>query len=157
MWSSTSPIRLSMIIRCLIRCLAQRRDMDSINKNKWMIRAAAVIIFALGFLAGALSLNLYRMNRPNSQRGWMGHGRLQHIVDNLDLSEDQKTEVEKIFTDTRAQLSDIRKETQPRMNEVRSQIRTRMQAVLTPEQWQQFQQMMKAGREHRGREKANSE
>ena len=34
--------------------------MDITNKRKWQVRLAAILIFLLGFAAGALALNAYR-------------------------------------------------------------------------------------------------
>jgi uncharacterized membrane protein YebE (DUF533 family) len=34
--------------------------MDTINKSKWQVRGAALLIFVLGFAAGALAFNAYK-------------------------------------------------------------------------------------------------
>ncbi len=34
--------------------------MDTTTKSKWQVRLAAVLIFVLGFAAGALALNAYK-------------------------------------------------------------------------------------------------
>jgi Spy/CpxP family protein refolding chaperone len=109
--------------------------------NKWNILAAALAIFALGFLAGALSLNLYRHRRPD-----FGRGDFRGRIEKLNLTPDQKTQVEDIFNDTRGQLRDVRKESWPKVIEIRKQARTRLQAVLTPEQWKQLEEMEKNDR-----------
>lgn len=128
--------------------------MERNSKSRWQLRAAAVLIFVLGFAAGALSLNAYR--------AWSGRGaqasregRFEQMAERLKLKDEQKTEVQKILGDTREQLQALRKESEPRVNEIRRQADERLQKVLTPEQWQQFQQMRdetRSGRERRGRE-----
>lgn len=111
--------------------------MDSTTKSKWQVRAAAVVIFVLGFAAGSLALNVYkRWARPNEPR----QNRFERMLDNLKLSADQKTQVHQILGDTRAQLEAVRKESEPRVAEIRRQADERLQQVLTPEQWKQFQQ-----------------
>jgi Spy/CpxP family protein refolding chaperone len=39
-------------------------------------------------------------------------------------------------------LQALRKESEPKVKEIRQQADDRLQKVLTPEQWQQFQQMV---------------
>lgn len=123
--------------------------MDYIAKNKWQIRGAAAIIFVLGFTAGILALNVYR--------GWVRGGgpgredRFEQLSNRLQLNADQKTKVQQILGDTREQLRALRKESEPRVNEIRQKTDERLQKVLTPDQWQRFQQMRDETRDKRGR------
>ncbi len=125
--------------------------MDYIAKNKWQIRGATAIIFVLGFTAGILALNVYR--------GWVrgvGSGRedrFEQLSNRLQLNADQKTKVQQILGDTREQLRALRKESEPRVTEIRQKTDERLQQVLTPDQWQRFQQMRNDGRDRRGRER----
>jgi len=125
--------------------------MDYIAKNKWQIRGAAAIIFVLGFTAGILALNVYR--------GWVRGGgpgredRFEQLSNRLQLNADQKTKVQQILGDTREQLRALRKESEPRVTEIRKKTDERLQQVLTPDQWQRFQQMRNDGRDRRGRER----
>ena len=68
--------------------------MTNVNKNRWQVRIAATIIFVLGFTAGILALNVYR--------GWGPHGgggnRMDELSERLQLTADQKTKVQEIFT-----------------------------------------------------------
>jgi len=126
--------------------------MDRITKSSWQVRAAAAVIFLLGFAAGALALNAYR--------GWRGaeaqpsqQDHFRQMSQRLQLSAEQETQVRKIFDDTRSQLDALRKESEPRVQEIRGQADERLRQALTPEQWQKFQQMrdeMRRGR--RGRD-----
>ena len=120
--------------------------MDTVTKNRWQVRVAALIIFVLGFTAGILALNVYR--------GWVRGGgpgnRFDELAERLQLTADQKTKVQEIFGDTREQLRAVRRETEPRMEEIRRQADGRLQTVLTPEQWQQFQRL-RDERQRRGR------
>ena len=120
--------------------------MNTVTKNRWQVRVAAMIIFVLGFTAGILALNVYR--------GWAprvgGRDRMQELSERLQLTADQKIKVQEIFNDTREQLRAVRQETQPRMDEIRRQADGRLQTVLTPDQWQQFQRL-RDERRRRGR------
>ena len=128
--------------------------MDNETKSKWQVRAAVIIIFIIGFVAGALSMNIYRNKRTPSGPSGMW-SRYDQMLDRLNLSQDQKSQVEAIFDDARTRLMEIRKESEPRFREVRKQTDSRLQSALTPEQWEQFQQMVSElkdrGRHGRGR------
>lgn len=120
--------------------------MDKPAKSKWQVRIAAVLIFILGFVAGGLALNAYRAwarNRPSADR-------MEQMATRLQLNADQKTKVQQIFSDTRQQLQNPRKESEPRVNEIRQQADQRLQQVLTPEQWQKFQQIRSEARSRPG-------
>ena len=122
--------------------------MDSTNKGKWQVRAAAVVIFVLGFAAGSLALNVYkRWARPAES---VRQNRFERMLDNLQLNADQKTQVHQILGDSRTQLQAVRKESEPRVAEIRRQADERLQKVLTPEQWTRFQQERDSMR-HRGK------
>jgi Spy/CpxP family protein refolding chaperone len=112
--------------------------MNNIAKSKWQVRIAAVVIFLLGFAAGILALNVYRSwARARSGR----EDRFEQMSTRLQLNAEQKTKVQQVFSDTRDQLRAVRKDSEPRLNEIRQQTDQRLQQILTPDQWQRFQQM----------------
>jgi Spy/CpxP family protein refolding chaperone len=126
--------------------------MDISQKSKWQVRVAAIVIFLLGVAAGALALNGYkRWSRGGAEAS--RQNRFEQMLDALQLNADQKTQVHQILGDTRQQLQALRKESEPRFEEIRRQTDERLQKVLTPEQWQQFQQEREKtrGRDRRGR------
>lgn len=113
--------------------------MNAESKGKWQIRLATLSIFLLGFLAGAFALNAYYL--------WFGGGRqasrqekFQEVFNNLDLNETQKADVQKIFGETREKIQKMRQDSEPRFQEIRAQSDEQLQKILTPEQWQKFQQ-----------------
>jgi len=131
--------------------------MDISNKSKWQVRVAAIVIFVLGFAAGALALNAYkRWNRSGAEAS--RQNRFEHMLDALQLNADQKTQVHQILGDARQQLQALRKESEPRVGEIRQQADERLQKVLTPDQWKQFQQERDKmrSRDRRGRETLSS-
>lgn len=119
--------------------------MDNVAKNRWQVRIAAVIIFVLGFTAGILALNVYRGLTPRGPGN-----RIDELAERLQLTADQKTKVQEIFSDTREQLRAARQEMEPRMADIRRQADGRLQTVLTPEQWEKFQRL-RDERQRRGR------
>jgi len=124
--------------------------MDKLKRNTWLVRAAAVAIFVLGFAAGALA--------PRAYRAWVHDGaqesrgdRIVRMREDLKLTPEQEAQVRQILGDTRSQLQALRKESEPRFAEIRRQADERMRQVLTPEQWEQFQKTRdKGGRRGRG-------
>lgn len=126
--------------------------MNTNLKSKWQVRVAALVIFVLGFAAGALAINAYqkwsRTNRDGDRAA-----RFEAMLDRLQLSSEQKTQVHQILDETRQQLTSLRKESEPRFDAIRQQADERLQKVLSPEQWKQFQQERDSmrGRGRRGR------
>jgi len=125
--------------------------MDITNRSKWQVRFAAILIFLLGFAAGALALNAYK--RWGRTGVASRQERFERMLDSLQLNADQKTQVNQILGDTRTQLQALRKESEPRVAEIRRQADDRLQKVLTPDQWKQFEQEREKlrGRDRRGR------
>jgi Spy/CpxP family protein refolding chaperone len=123
--------------------------MNRIKSTKWQVRVAALVVFVLGFAAGALVFNAYQ--------GWARErrGGFQQVLESLELSAEQKTQVDQILADTRQQMQALRKESEPKIDEIRRQADERLQKVLSTEQWQKFQQkraeMRGRGRRARGR------
>ena len=64
--------------------------MDTNRKSKWQVRLAVVLIFVLGFAAGALALNTYqKWSRSRAQV--TRQQRFEQMLDRLQLSSEQKT------------------------------------------------------------------
>jgi Spy/CpxP family protein refolding chaperone len=125
------------------------------KRSSWQVRAAAAVIFLLGFAAGALALNAYRVWRRADAQPTQ-QDRFRQLSDRLQLSAEQQTQVRQIFDDTRSQLDALHKESEPRVQQIRGQADERLQRSLTPEQWRLFQQMReewgRRGRRGRGSE-----
>ena len=121
--------------------------MDTGSRNKWQVRGVAILIFVLGFAAGMLALGSYR---AWARRAAAPGDRFNRMATRLQLNDDQKTKVQQIFGDTRQQLQSLRKESEPRVNEIRQATDQKLQQVLTPVQWNQFQQLRSETRSRRG-------
>ena len=127
------------------------------SKSKWQVRLAALVIFIIGFAGGALAFNAYqKWSRQSGVRGGDRAARFEAMLDRLQLSAEQKTQVKQILDETRQQLDGLRKESEPRFVSIRQQADERLQKVLSAEQWKQFQQerdsMRGRGRRGRGRD-----
>ena len=84
-------------------------------------------------------MNIYRGRQLSPRAG--GRGGFERMVEKLNLTQDQRAQVSEIFEDARNQLSELRRASEPKFREVRKNTDERLQTVLTPEQWEQFQQM----------------
>jgi Spy/CpxP family protein refolding chaperone len=126
--------------------------MDITNKSKWQVRLAAILIFLLGFAAGALALNAYK--RWSRTGEVSRQDRFERLLNDLQLNDEQKKQAHQILADAREQLQGLRKESEPRVVEIRRQADERLQKVLTPDQWKQFQQEREKmrSRDRRGRD-----
>ena len=113
--------------------------MISSSKGKWQVRIAVLILFVVGFIAGALAMNMYRAREWSPRAG--DRGGFERVIDRLDLTPEQRTQVTEIFEDARRQLAEVRRESEPRFRDIRKNTDERLQAVLTPAQWEQFQEM----------------
>jgi hypothetical protein len=122
--------------------------MNSLSKNKWQARAAAAVIFVIGFAVGILALNVYRSWAAQS---FGSRDRVEVMAEKLQLNGDQKAKLQQILGDTREQLRALRKESEPRVNEIRKQTDEKLQQVLNPEQWKQFQTMREEMRQKRSK------
>jgi len=116
--------------------------MDRVRRSSWLVRAAALAIFLLGFAAGALA--------PSAYRAWVRdggrQGRLDKMSEDLKLTPGQKEQMRQIFGETRTRLEALRKESEPRFAEIRGDADERIRQVLTPEQWEEFRKSREEGR-----------
>jgi len=124
--------------------------MENSLNGKWKICMAVLGVFLLGFLAGALSVNVYRAQFSRVPREPRGEG-FEQMLDRLKLTAEQRTQVEQIIKDSRSQIVEIRRQSEPRYKEIRKQTDERLQTVLSPQQWQQWQQMAHEMRGRRSR------
>jgi hypothetical protein len=122
------------------------------SKSKWQIRLATLSIFLLGFIVGAFAFNAYYL-WSGAAKQLSRYQRYDEAFNRLGLNDAQRIEVQRIVGETREKIQRLRQEGEPRMQEIRAQSDEQLQRVLTPEQWQEFQQ---ARDEIRRPEKQNS-
>jgi Spy/CpxP family protein refolding chaperone len=113
------------------------------SKSKWQIRLATIAIFLLGFVAGAVALNAYHLwfSAARQYQQSSHHQRYDEAFNQLGLDEAQKIQVQQVLSETREKIQNLRRQSEPGMQEIRAQTDEKLQRILTPEQWQRFQQM----------------
>lgn len=133
--------------------------METSSKSKWQIRLAVLLIFVIGFIAGALAMSIYRdkVRAGLSSRGGRSGFGFERVMSRLNLSSEQETQVKDIFDDARSKLIELRKESGPKFGDVRRETDERLRAVLSPQQWEQFQQIVNENKGRRGRGRRGGE
>lgn len=112
--------------------------MSEKSNFNWQVRTAALSIFLLGFVAGALAFGAYNVwfgasAKPTRQQ------RYEKIFDELSLSDSQKTDVQKVIGETKIELENFKKEGEPKYLEIRSRADGRFKQIMSPEQWNKFE------------------
>lgn len=114
------------------------------GKTRLKIWLVVVGVFVLGCVTGASLDSLYRMKASNDERHEKGGGRrhkeniFEDMKRDLNLTDQQATEVRAIIEQSREEYRALRNEQRPRHDAVRSAARARIRALLTPEQQQRF-------------------
>ncbi|HEY0006268.1 MAG TPA: hypothetical protein VGB17_15920 [Pyrinomonadaceae bacterium] len=99
-------------------------------------------VFALGSLTGALLDSAYRLRAMSARSEQRDKRDKDHVFErmkrDLNLSEQQATEIRAILDQTRNEYRALRTEVRPRYDALRQNSRTRIRALLTPEQQKLF-------------------
>ncbi len=114
------------------------------GKTKLKVVGAVLSIFVLGCVTGAALSSAYRLRA-------IGQGRpcppphqdfFESLQRNLNLNEQQATQVRAIIEETRDNYRQLRTEVAPRYDAIRQRARTRIRALLNPDQQQKFDAMI---------------
>ena len=115
---------------------------------------------ASGLFAGSLALPAQDATNappagapPGGGRGMRGGPNVDRIATELNLTDDQKAKVKPILDAERQKMSDLRADTSlsredrmAKMRTIREDTAKQMKDVLTPEQFDKYQQMFQRGR-----------
>lgn len=112
-------------------------------KTRIKIWVVVVGVFLLGCVTGASLDSLYRLKTrgADQQRGPGRRGTdqaLDRMKRDLNLNEQQTTEIKAILNQTGNDYRALRTEVRPRYDAIRQNARTRIRAVLNPEQQKLF-------------------
>jgi len=125
--------------------------MEGNANSKSKARLIVLAVFAIGFSAGALSMNLYeRFNPTNPPSGRpTTEAIVGHLDSSLSLSREQRERIKAILDDTFNQYKDKRKELEPlykqiepQFADIRQKSRDRIRAELTEEQLPKFEELV---------------
>lgn len=140
--------------------------MENSTNSQKKARLIVLTVFVIGFVAGALSLNLYQHLYPSSKNHaphWGTEVLLRRMTDKVGLNSEQQDQVKKILDETSEKYKEIRKDLEPqikpfepRFNAVRQESRDRVRALLTPEQLPKYEQMVQEHDRMREQERERS-
>lgn len=115
--------------------------------------AAVAALFLAGVLVGGLAVHLYHGSTvpapaPPPERG-RGPGPwelvsarfIERLDAELDLTPEQRAEIERLMAQGRRELEDLRRELRPRVEQSIRLTRERIRGVLTPEQARVFDEL----------------
>lgn len=99
-------------------------------------------VFALGCVTGAALDSAYRLATGKGRAEMRSERRTEEVFEqmrrDLDLNDQQSSEVRAILDQTRIDYRALRAEARPRYDAIRQQARARIRTLLTPEQQQRF-------------------
>lgn len=113
-------------------------------KTRLKIWLVIVGVFILGGVTGALLDGVYRLrasgnDRPGMhRRGGKDENVFERMKSDLNLNDQQSTEIRAILEQARNEYRALRSEVRPRYDAVRQNARAKIRALLTPEQQQKF-------------------
>jgi Spy/CpxP family protein refolding chaperone len=110
--------------------------------------ALLVVAFLVGVLAGAAgdrALARRHAWHPGPPGGPRPHG-LPPMLDNLELTEAQRTSIDSLFQSYRPRTEAAMRETMPRLRAVADSLHAAIREVLTPEQRTRFDRDLKSRR-----------
>ena len=126
--------------------------MDSNTNSQTKARVIVVSVFVIGFVAGALALNLYQRLTSSSNKDMPRNGTeflIRRMNDKVGLTSEQQEQIKKILDETNDKYREIRKDLEPsikpfepRFNAVRQESRDRIRTLLTPDQLPKYEQMV---------------
>jgi hypothetical protein len=118
------------------------------NPSQAKARLIVLAVFVIGFVAGALSINLFQRitGAGVTQSAESPKDRhFKELKERLHLTQDQETQISAIVNHTYTEYNQISQEVDPKINAARQSCRDKIRAVLTPQQLPTFEEMV---REH---------
>ena len=109
------------------------------------------LIFVFGVVVGAAGTYYYvwrvGLLRPSFNR----ERAVAHLTNDLHLSERQVSQVRQILQDSDAKYGDLQKQVEPQFTALHEQTRDRIRQILSPEQLQKFNEIVRRHDEARKR------
>jgi len=119
--------------------------MTQTGRTRLKIWLVLVVVFVLGGATGAALTGLYRSRAGNDARESRDRAkheqRFEKMRQELNLNEQQTTQVRAILDQTRNEYRALRQELRPRFEEPRLKARAQIRALLNAEQQQKFDEM----------------
>jgi hypothetical protein len=119
--------------------------MESKTPGQARARLIIVSVFVIGFVAGALSINLFErvtgFGAPAPENPQDHY--FKKLKQTLDLNQDQQDRIKVIISNTYDEYQEIGKSVDPKLNVARQNCRDKIRAVLSADQLPKFEDMVK--------------
>ena len=122
-------------------------------KIRFMIRGVFSFALAAALTVPALPAKASAAALPQADQKKMMHDKLQEVVNDLNLSDDQKSKIKDIFTDAKSKREAIMTDTsltddqkRAKMKELHTGVASKVNEVLTPEQRTQLKEKLEAAK-----------
>jgi len=119
--------------------------MNSQGRTKLVMWLVLVAVFMLGSVTGAALSGLIRSRASGGRsesRERAANERFAKMRAELNLTDQQATQIRTILDDTRNEYKTLRTELKPRFDEPRQKARAKIRALLTPVQAEKFDAMI---------------
>ena len=117
--------------------------------NRGFAILAVCALFVSGVVIGALGMHLYyvqKLTSPWQHPAMVGRVMNERLVRELDLSEEQRQEIQAILEESRRAGAELRQRMRPEVEGLMRSTREAIEEVLTPEQREKFEQMRRLDR-----------
>jgi len=122
-------------------------------KIRFMNRGLFSLALAAALTVPALPAKASAAAWPQADQKKMMHDKLQEVVNDLNLSDDQKSKIKDIFTDAKSKREAIMTDTsltddqkRAKMKELHTGVASKVNEVLTPEQRTQLKEKLEAAK-----------
>ena len=113
----------------------------------WKVILATIVIFAAGVLAGGMLVNARKPQTPPPKpetSGFLPQFFFQaRLKKELQLTADQTNRLDKIFVESNARRKTLMDLIDPEMKKERQEVHDEIRAILTAEQREKFEQLLK--------------
>ena len=110
---------------------------------------SVVAVFVVGVAIGIVGTHLFyaqEFRRPGGPPGLMGRSFVDRLEGHLDLTGDQRRQIDGILERSHEEAEMLRHEMQPRLRELFETTGAEIDAILTPEQQEKFRQLRESQR-----------
>ena len=109
------------------------------------------LTFLLGVVVGGAGLYYYAWNTGHWHRPFNRQNFVQRLKTQLDLSESQVSQVERVIESTTAKFRSAQQQADTQLNAIREETRNGIRQILTPQQAQKFDELTRRWDERRRR------
>jgi Spy/CpxP family protein refolding chaperone len=114
------------------------------NKYIFWIILSLIVAFGAGMIGGVFGERYYLQKRhPRGDRGSSHPPSLDQMAKDLGLSADQQEQIRKLFERNEARLKELRADMHGRLKSIRAELKNEIDSVLTAEQRQKIESMIK--------------